>query len=174
MLSAAACAVALLTCVVAGQQRLDLPDQFRLGDARFGADPDQVELAALVEQALRGREVEDGDRRAADRVDRAEAHDAADAVPLDWAVSERADGLSDLEVLAGRRSPCRSRSGRRRGATARHELERVQALVGGGVDADGDALVRVSDRVAVLVDESRRVLDRALGEAHAGEALDLA
>ena len=92
----------------------------------------------------------------------------------DRAVPERPDGLSDLELLTvGGRLVDRDLAVAL-GPPARHELERVQALVGGGVDADGDALVRVSDRLAVLVDESRRVLDRALGEAHSGKRLDLA
>ena len=55
-----------------------------------------------------------------------------------------------------------------------HELERVEALVRGRCgDAEGDALVRASDRLAVGVDEPRMVLDRALRDAHAREALDL-
>ena len=46
------------------------------GDALASGDEDRVELAALAQQRLRGGHVEDGDRRAADRVDRAVAGDA--------------------------------------------------------------------------------------------------
>jgi hypothetical protein len=48
------------------------------------------------------------------------------------------------------------------------ELEWVEALVGGGVDAHRSPVPRLSDRVAVLVDEPRLILDRALGELNPG------
>ena len=49
------------------QDRLDLRDELLRRDARLGGDADLVELALLVEEPLRGREIEPGQRRAADR-----------------------------------------------------------------------------------------------------------
>ena len=65
------------------QQRLDLVGDLGLRDARLRRHVDDVELALLVEQLLRRGHVEDGEGRAADRVDRAELGDAGDGhVPL--------------------------------------------------------------------------------------------
>ena len=102
-----------------GQERPDLLDQLRIGDAVCGADADHVELAALVEQHLRGREVEDRDRRAAERVLLAEADEAADPVLRDRPLAERADRVADREVLLRGRGLVDARSGGRRSASCR-------------------------------------------------------
>ena len=49
------------------QDRAHARDQLRLRDTGLLRDPDLVELAVLVEQRLRGRQVEAGERRSADR-----------------------------------------------------------------------------------------------------------
>ena len=82
-----------------GEERPDLARELRLRHAGLRADADQVELALLAEQPLGGREVEDRDRGAGDRVDGAEADDPADPVLLDRAVAVGADRLADLQLL---------------------------------------------------------------------------
>ena len=57
------------------QDRPDLGDELRGRDALLGGDVDRVELADLAEELLRGRQIEDRHRRAADRRDVAELHD---------------------------------------------------------------------------------------------------
>ena len=75
---------------------LDLRDE-RLGrDAVLRRDPNLVELARLGEELLRGRQGEPGERRAADRGDRAELDEARDAelspsgpsawTPISWPI----------------------------------------------------------------------------------------
>ena len=64
------------------QDGLDLLDQRLLRDIRLGGRIDLVELADLVEEHLRGRQVEDRDRGAADRGRVPEADEAADPEPL--------------------------------------------------------------------------------------------
>ena len=58
------------------QDLLDLLDELRLGHALLGGHRDLVELAFLVEDPLCRRQVEAGERGAADRRDRAEPDDA--------------------------------------------------------------------------------------------------
>ena len=69
--SAAACASPVLTSALAGSSGLISLRQRGRRDAVLGLDGDAVVLALLVEQRLRRREVEDGQRGAAERVDRA-------------------------------------------------------------------------------------------------------
>ena len=80
------------------QQGPDLVDQLRRRDAGLRLHADQVELALAPEELLRGREVEDGDRRAADR-DARKLHDADDLELLDWAALLDADRVPEREVL---------------------------------------------------------------------------
>src|SRR5581483_7678314 len=87
----------------AGQDRPDLRDELRGGDVRLPRQLDRVELALLVEDRLRRRQVEDGDRRAAERADAAEARDADDAVVLFRALREHADLVADRVVAGVRR-----------------------------------------------------------------------
>ena len=78
--SASACCWPVLTCAVGRHHRPEVAHDLLGGDALAGGDEDRVVLAALAQQRLRGRHVEYGDRRAADRVDAAVAGDAGDRV----------------------------------------------------------------------------------------------
>ena len=125
----------------------------------------------VLEQLLRGREVEDRDRGAADRVFRSEADDAADRVLRQRPVAERTDGLTDSKScavavdlsIAISRSPW--------GECPLTSWIGLRLLIGSCVDADREALAVVADWLAVRVDEPRLVLDRALRETHAGQGL---
>ena len=64
--SSAPAAAPVRTCVFGGRTVLDLLEQRRVRDAGLRRDVDLVELARLVEERLRGREVEDRERRAAE------------------------------------------------------------------------------------------------------------
>ena len=97
--SSLACASPTRTCARRGQDLLDLRDELLVVTPGLAATRDLVELARLVEQPLRGREVEAGERRAADRRDRAEPDDPGDPQLLDGALGLDADRLADLEVL---------------------------------------------------------------------------
>ena len=125
-------------------------------------DRDLVELAGLVEQPLRGLEVEAGERGAADRGDRAELDETRDAEPLDRADALHADRVADLVVLlAGRRLVDHDLVRLRPGAL--DERERVEARV---AVRDAEAEVRraaVDDRLAVVADQRRGAVDAALG-----------
>ena len=70
---------------------------------RLRGDGDLVEPALLLEQALRGRQVEARERRAADRQSGAELHDPGDASRCDRALLPARRCLTYLEVLIGRR-----------------------------------------------------------------------
>ena len=139
----------------------------------LGADTNQVELAGLVEQLLRCREVVDADRVTAERVAGPETNDPADLVVRERPVAERADGLADGEVLLLSSRLVDRDLAVAAGPLPFDELERVEALIGGRIDADRDAFARLADRLALLVDEPRLVLDHALRELNAGQALDL-
>ena len=93
-----------------GQDLPDLRDELLGCDARFGGRADLVELALLVEQPLRGREVEAGEGRPSDRADGAELDETRDAKRLDGAFDLHADRLADPEVLLARPSTGRSRA----------------------------------------------------------------
>ena len=91
-----------------GRICLDVLDELRLGDARLRPHRDLVELPLLVEDPLRRRQVEAGERRAADRRDRAEPEEAGDAETLDRPVALDADHLAEVEVLLVGGRPGRS------------------------------------------------------------------
>ena len=154
------------------QQRLDPADELVFRDALVGTDPDQVELALLVEQPLCGGEVEDGDRGAAERAVGPEADDAADAVLGQWAVAERSDGLPHLEVLPlGGRPVDRDlavTAGARRPSTSWSGLRLWSAVASTPIATPSPGL---PDRLALRIYEPRLVLDRALRQAHAGHGL---
>jgi hypothetical protein len=78
---------------------LDLLQQRVIRDARLRRHRDLVELPRSVEQLLRGRQIETGQRRAADRRDRAELDQSRDAQPSNRSLGLYADRLADLEVL---------------------------------------------------------------------------
>ncbi len=113
----AACCAPLRTCVAGGRIGLISRHELRRRDTRLRRDVDLVELPDLAEERLRCRQVEDRHRRAADRRDVAELHDAGDLVLLHRPAGDRADRLSDRRSASCRRSPCRSRSRAVRAAT---------------------------------------------------------
>ena len=133
--------VACCACACAGshlrggrQQRADLACTSCAGrGAGLRGDVDLVELALLVEEPLRGREVEDRHRRAAERRDAADLDDAGDAESLLRAACDDADRLADREVLlAGGVGVDRDLVRRRPASAPAVELERVEPLVAGG------------------------------------------
>ena len=155
------------------EERIDLPHELRFGGAGLRCDADHVEPTDLVEHTTTGLEIEDRDRRAADRVDGAEADDAGDPVLRHGAVGEDANGLPDLEaLLLGGRLVDRDLAVATR-PLARHELERVHGLVGGGVEREREPVVDLADRLAGLVDQPCLVFDRPLGVADARQVGDL-
>src|SRR5206468_6486601 len=81
------------------QQRLHLRDERVRPDVRLPRHLDRVELAPLVEDRLRSRQVEDRERRAAERAEAAEADRADDAKLLLRAKGEDADPVAEREVL---------------------------------------------------------------------------
>ena len=129
--------------------------------ARLDGDVDLVELAFLVEELLRGRQVEDRERGATER-----------------GVAEL-DDARDLELLlraASRQEPDRARRSSRRASEAvflstatscvadrpgaREERERIEALVATGVDAEGEPGRTVAiEHLAVPADELGLVAD---------------
>ena len=64
-----ACAVPLRTSAVGGSTRWISPSSFEVGTPGFAATSIASSLPFLLEERLRGGEVEDGERRAADRGD---------------------------------------------------------------------------------------------------------
>ena len=81
------------------QQRPDLGRELRRRDVPLRGDADDVELADLVEELLRRLEVEDGDRRRADRGHGAELHDPGDGEELLRPARDDADRVARLVVL---------------------------------------------------------------------------
>ena len=102
------------------QDRLDLGSRAAAGSCRFAAAMlIESSFPSLWKSLLRGREVEDRDRRAAERRDAADLDDAGDLVRRYRAVRDHADRLADLEVLLAARCARRSRPRGRRRATSR-------------------------------------------------------
>src|SRR5207245_2205735 len=116
------------------QQRLDLADERRRLDAALRLNADDVELAGPLQQPLRRRQIERGDRRAADR-DARELDDPRDPEVLHRTAALDADRVADLEVLAR----CGVAVDRNLVAStrprARLELKRIEGLVV-GIDAE--------------------------------------
>ena len=141
--------------------------------ALFGADTDEVELALLVEQPLCGREVENRDLSPAIEpsdpkltipLTRYFATGPSPNAPTVWPSAKCCSSAVDLSIAIWPsprgHSPSTSLSGFRPG---RPEGSMPSARPSSALP----------DRLAVLVDEPRLVLDRALGDTHAGQALDL-
>ena len=78
---------------------LDPADELVGRDAGLGRDLHRVELALLVEQRLGGRDVEDGERRAAERAQLAVLRDADDLVLAGGAERGDADPVAGAELL---------------------------------------------------------------------------
>ena len=70
------------TCALGGRSGLISLDELLRRDARLGRDADRVELARLVEERCAVGEVEDRERRAAERRDAGELHEPDDAESL--------------------------------------------------------------------------------------------
>ena len=76
------------------QDLADLLDELRGRDSRLRGGADLVELPLLAEEPLGRREVEAGERRAADRADRPELDEAGDPELLERALDLHADRLA--------------------------------------------------------------------------------
>ena len=121
-------------------------------------DVDRVELALLVEDPLRGREVEDRHRRAAERRDAAELHDPDDRVlhAPGRARSRRScrRPRSASSRRCSRRSPPRAARPARAAATSSSGLKRWSPF---GMDAEREAgSAAARDHLAVAADERAR------------------
>ena len=98
--SSAACSVPSRACAVRREDRLHASaGSRRPRRSGFGGDRDLVELALLVEEPLRRRQVEAGERRAAERRGRAERDEPGDLQLLHRALRLDADRVADVEVL---------------------------------------------------------------------------
>ena len=117
------------------QDLLDLGDELGVRHVRLRGDRDLVEAADLLEEALRGGQVEAGERRSTDREARAELDDGRDAFAV-RAFRLHADRLADLEVLLAR------------GLLVHHDLVAAGPLA-------FDQGERVEDRIAVRDREAR-------------------
>ncbi len=135
-----------------GQDRVDLRDELPLGDTRLTRNPDLVELADLPEELLRCDEIESGQGRAADRVDRAKLDEAGDLELLDRPFCLDTDRVANREILL------------RRGGDVDHDLAvrgPPAVLEGEGVELglgriNAEPQVRrtaENDRLAVLADQ---------------------
>src|SRR5207342_1432386 len=134
--------------------------QLLVGDAWLGGDGDLVELAFLVEDALGGRQVEPGERRAADR-DGLEVDDAREPKVLDRAERLDADLLPDLEALVVRRRLVDDDVAVA-WPVAVDQDERVEATVAVG-DAETEVgRAAVDDRLTVLPDDLGLAVDASL------------
>ena len=89
--SSAACAVPVRTWAVGGRIDWIWLEQLASVDAGLARDRDLVEPPVLLEERLRRRQVEAGQRRAAERRRRAELDDARDAELLDRPLGLHAD-----------------------------------------------------------------------------------
>ena len=166
----AACAWPVRTSAFAGRRGLTSRHELRGGDAVLGGDVDPVELADLVEELLRRREVEDRHRRPAERRDSADLHDARDGERLLGPAGDDADRVADLVVLLARRVRVDRHLVRADRPGAADERERVEVLVALRVDAERERRGAASgDDLAVAADEMCEVVDTARGLLHAGE-----
>src|SRR5436190_7289850 len=139
-----------------GQQRADLADELLRRDTRLSCDLDLVELALLVEELLTRRDVEDRDRRTADRRESRELGDARDRELSHAVVRSDPDRVADLVTIpvGGLLVDCDLAAASR--PAARHECHRVEALTLLRVEAEGEARGKaVLDCLAVATDELR-------------------
>ena len=130
-------------------------------------------LPCLPKSSCAVRQVEAGERGAADRRDGAEADEARDAEPARGPLGLNANELAELEVLlVGRRPVDHDLAVARPGAV--DERERIERRVALG---DAEAEVRraaVDDRLAVVADQLRLAVDAALGVLDVGQRAHLA
>ena len=164
--SSSACSEASLTSAVGGRTFSISWTTSVVRDARLGGHRDLVQLARLVEDLLRRRQVEARKRGAADRRDRAEPEDAGDAQTLDRPVALHADRLADREVLlVGGGLVDRHLAGP--GPLALDEGQRVEDRVAVGDREAEVGRTAVDDRLAVVPDQLRLAVDAAFGRGHA-------
>src|SRR5204862_7721087 len=144
-----------------GEERLDLREQGARVDAGLRLDADRVERAHLVEELLRGRLVEDGERRAA-YAHFWELGDAGDRELPRRAERLRADPVADVEPLAARRRLVDDDlAGAGRPAPG-GELRRVELLAARGDRETERGRAAGRDDLAVLADQlQRRRRDRS-------------
>ena len=159
------------TCVCGGRTGLICAHELRGREAGLGGDVDLVELALLVEQTLRGREVEDRQRRAAERGRRRRSRrcrrcgrccSAPRAITPIVSPTLKCLLLGGVRVDRDLVGPDGQRAG--------DERERVEALVAVRVDAEAEAGGAARrDHLAVAPDELRTIGDRALRFGDAGQ-----
>ena len=162
---------------VGGEERLDVGDQLLGRDAVLAGDGDRVELALAVEERLRGRDVEDRERRRAERLDVAVLGDPDDLEVLLRLQRRDLDRLADREVLAVGGAGVDDDLPGAVGPAALEQVQRVEdGVLGRRVDPEPEArrAVRV-DRLAVVPDDLRvrLVVDAAHRELDRVEAADL-
>lgn len=154
------------------QDLLDRVDQLLRGGAGLAGEQDLVQLAGLVEQPLRGRQLESGQGGATDRRHGAELDQSRDPHPLDRAASLDADRVTGREtLLLGGLGV--DHDFVRSGPIAAHQREGVELRP---VRVDAEAEVRRAaedDRLAVAADQLGLTRDRAVGEIDLGQRGDL-
>jgi hypothetical protein len=156
-----------------GQQRADALDQLPRGDALARPHLDLVELSGLVEEPLGGAELECGDLRAPERLDRPVLDDAGDAELAHGPERADADRVARLQalLLCGRAVdgdlPATPRP------ASLHDGERVEARLGGGVDGECRGAPAALDHLPVLADEPGFVEYRPVGALDLRECADL-
>src|SRR5262249_4128210 len=138
----------------------DLTEQLSLAHPGLGGGADLVELALLVEELLRRREVEGGERRSADVPLAAEIEEAGNAHRHRRALALHADLLPDLDVLLRRRGRV-DRDLAVRGPFALLQDNRVEARLR-RVDREADVRGAAElDHLAVPADQLRLSSDAA-------------
>ena len=150
------------------EHRADLVERLLRRDARLRGDRDLVELAGLVEQPLRGRDVEARERRPSDRGDGAELDQPGDVQPDDRPFRLHPDLVADAEVLLLRRRLVDHHllSLRPRAVDERQRVEARGAVRDREPEVGGAA---EDDRLAVRADQVRLAVDPALGQLHRRE-----
>ena len=153
-----------------GERRADV----RAGRACLAGDQDRVVAALLVEQLLRGLEVEHRGGHGAERLDVAEARDADDTERAGLVARVDADAVADRVVLLLRRGGVDDDLARPGRPAAGLEAERRQLRGAWSGRVEALAEVRaVADGLAVVADDLRLVGDVPDGGLHLRHRADL-
>ena len=153
-----------------GERRADV----RARGAGLAGHQDRVVAALLVEQLLRGLEVEHRGGHGAERLDVAEARDADDTERAGLVARVDADAVADRVVLLLRRGGVDDDLARPGRPAAGLEAERRQLRGAGGGRVEALAEVRaVADGLAVVADDLRLVGDVPDGGLHLRHRADL-